>query len=189
MLQVKSLFFIIVMIFCFQPLYAAVYDSDILNTYSKLSPRIILMSTQKSKIINSINICLTYEPEDEMAAQEFISLTKANYPNGIQSHTIAFLKMSYENIGVCSNSHLNFILSANENFLKKVLLFSKTEKIMTMSYDDKLLDKGVDISLFIGRKISPHLNLQSISKKGIRLDNILLRISKVYTQNPKVDTK
>jgi hypothetical protein len=174
------------MIFCFQPLNAAVYDTDILNTYSKLSPRIILMSTQKSKIIDSINICLTYEPEDEMAAQEFINLSKANYPNGIQSHTIAFFKMSYENIGVCSNSHLNFIFSANEIFLKKVLLFSKTEKIMTISYDYKLLNEGVDISLFIGRKISPYLNLKSISQKEIRLDNILLRISKIYTQNSKV---
>ena len=187
MLQIKSVPLTIVMTLCFNPLSAAAYDSDILNTYSKLSPRFILMSTQKSKIDERINICLSHEPEDEAAAQELIDLTRANYPKGIKEYEIHFVKTRYGDARACSESQLHFLFNTNRESLKNALLFSQTQKIMTISYDGKHLEDGVDISLFIGRKIVPHLNIKSIEKKGIQLDNLLLRISKIYNINTKAD--
>jgi len=60
--------------------------------------------------------------------------------------------------------------------------FSNRYKILTIAYDNKMLKNGVDISLFLGRKIVPFLNMKSISKKNIKLDNMLLRISKLLVK-------
>jgi hypothetical protein len=50
-----------------------------------------------------------------------------------------------------------------------------------MSYDPKYLEKGVNASLFLGRKVTPYVNMNALRKNGIELDNVLVRISKIYS--------
>ena len=47
-------------------LYA--YDDDILNIYSKMLPRFILMSSQKEKISDKIEICVLHDAIDDRDA-------------------------------------------------------------------------------------------------------------------------
>lgn len=182
MLHLKGLLFVTIMTLYYSVLNANVYDADLLNTYSKLSPRFVLMSTQKLKVKKSIEICLVYDNEDERVAQRFINLMQENYPHGIQNHTIEFIKSSDSNLSVCENSHLLFLFNVSSPTFKSSILFAQKSKIMTISYEAKLLIEGADISLFLGRKVIPYINLKSMRAKEIELDNILLRISKIYTR-------
>lgn len=185
MLRCGNVFFILVISCCSMLLNAAVYDNDLLNTYSKLSPRFILMSTQRSTITESINICLVSEVEDENFVNNFIEFSDENYPDGIKNYPIKFIKTTYNDIAPCSNSQLLFLFNTNTISLNKAISFAFHEKIITISYNDKFLAEGVDISLFLGRDIKPYLNLESIFNKGIHLENILLRVSKIYKVNNK----
>lgn len=50
-----------------------------------------------------------------------------------------------------------------------------------MAYDAKYLEQGVHASLFLGRKVTPYINLNGMRKNEIELDNTLVRISKIYS--------
>ena len=180
MFQFYRALFVIVMSVCSCVLHGASYDSDLLNTYSKLSPRFVLMSSQKSKSDLDIKICLVHNQEDEKSAQEFIDLSDMNYPDGIKEYKLSFVKTSYESFETCRSSALLFLFDIDSDTLKKVVTFSLKYQIMTISYNPDYLLEGVDISLFVGREIKPYLNPKSIFSKDIHLDNILLRISKIY---------
>jgi hypothetical protein len=49
-----------------------------------------------------------------------------------------------------------------------------------MSYNNHYLEYGVGSSLFIGKKVVPYLNTEAIFNNKLEIDNILLRISKIY---------
>jgi len=143
------------------------------------------MSSQKEKLKDEINICVLYDEMDKRLASLLISKTENNYPNGIKNYKINFTKSNYSNIKKCQNTQLIFLFNTDEENIQKALEYSLMNKTLTISYDQKILEDGVDISLFLGRKIIPYININSIRKKDIVLNNILLRISKIYTARDK----
>lgn len=182
MYRIFRLFFISSILLLPTISYAFTFDKDVLNTYTKLSPRFLLMSSLKSSIKNSIDICLVYDEMDEKVADDFVIRTKENYPNGIKNYPVKIHKVS-KDLNSCSSSQLLFLLSANLKFLQETIEYSKKNKIIVISYDSTLLEKDADISLFLGRRIVPYLNMKSMIDKDIQLDNLLLRISKIYVKD------
>jgi len=49
-------------------LNAFVYDDDILDIFSKTLPRFILMSSQKDRIKDDLEICIVHDEVDELTA-------------------------------------------------------------------------------------------------------------------------
>ena len=163
-------------------LNASVYNDDILNTFSKILPRFILMSSQKEKIKDEINICILHDKMDKRPTSFLITKINDNYPNGIKDYKIKLIKSNYSHIKKCKDSQLAFLFNSNEENINQALEFSQKNKILTISYDAKLLKSGVEVSLFLGRKITPYINIENIVKKDIVLNNLLLRISKIYSK-------
>lgn len=161
-------------------LNALSYDDDILNIYSKMMPRFILMSTQKEKIKTDIDICILYDDIDKMTALVLSDAIKRNYPNGLKDYKINTVLSSYLDINSCKDSQLIFIFRTSDKNIKRTLQLSAKNKILTLAYDPKLLESGADMSLFLGRKITPYINYESLKTKEIKLNNILLRIAKIY---------
>ncbi len=166
-------------------LIATDYDDDTLNIFSKILPRLVLMNSQKEKLKDEIDICILHNKMDTRTSSLLVHKTETNYPNGIKNYKIKFTKSDYLDIQKCQNSQLLFLFNTNIKNIKKALEYSRTNKILTISYDQKMLEDGVDISLFLGRKIIPYINVESIQKKDILLNNILLRISKIYISGDK----
>ncbi|MFA6195823.1 MAG: YfiR/HmsC family protein [Sulfurimonas sp.] len=166
-------------------LNASVYDDDILNIYSKMLPRFIVMSSQKAKIKNNLEICVLYDKIDERTASSLIDKINSNYPHGISEFGIKVVQSSYTKLDVCQTSQLAFMFNSDETNIKNAILFLNKENILSMSYDESLLENGVEISLFIGRKVIPHINMKAIIQNKIELDNMLLRVSKIYMENSK----
>lgn len=181
----KNLHLILLILLNSMLLNANSYDDDILNIYSKLSPRFILMSSQKEKIKDDINICILHDELDERVAKTLIRKTNDNYQNGIKNYSIKLTALNYSNINTCQDSQLMFLFNSSVKNLKQAVEFSRKNKILTIAYDEKLLQSGVDISLFLGRKITPYLHIDSINNKDIMLDNVLIRISKIYSKESK----
>ncbi len=138
------------------------------------------MSTQKEKITTEIQICILRDNIDNMTALSLDDAIKRNYPSGLQDYKINTISSSYSSLNSCRNSQLLFMFNTSDKNIEDALLFSAKNKILTLAYDAKLLESGVDMSLFLGRKITPYINYESLKNKDIRLNNILLRIAKIY---------
>lgn len=161
-------------------LNAFVYDDDILDIFSKTLPRFILMSNKKNSIKDDLEICVLRDEVDELTALSLVNKINKNYPHGIKDYKIRLLNTSYLQLNQCQNSQLIFLFNTSEENIEKALNFSYKHSLLSVAYDQKLLDNGVGMSMFIGRKVIPYINVTSLRKNGIELNNILLRISKIY---------
>ena len=156
------------------------YDDDTLTIFGKIIPRMVLMSSQKERVKENIEICIASDKIDERTALTLIDKIQSAYPNGITNHPLKLLNTTYSTIEKCQNSQLIFLLDSNEKNIEKALQYSSDHMGLTMSYDPKYFYNGVESSLFLGRKVTPYLNITALRKNGIEIDNLLIRISKIY---------
>lgn len=177
------LLFTLSLLFNASALPASTYDDDTLEIFSKILPRFVLMSSQKNKLKDEISICVLHDTIDENLATSLINKITKNYNEGIKNYKIKLISSNYSNINSCSNTQLLFIFNSDENNIKKSIEFSTNNSMLTVSYDSKLLKDGVGVSLFLGRKITPYINVKAVHKNGIELNNVLLRISKIYSED------
>lgn len=158
------------------------YDEDVLEIFAKILPRFVLMSEQKKDLHNNINICILHEQVDTRSALSLIDKISKNYPEGLKSHSLQLSHTDFSHINRCQNSQLIFLFNSSNQNIQQVLKYAKTKQALSVSYDDKLLQQGVEISLFLGRKIIPYINIKTLRQNGIKLNNLLLRISKIYIE-------
>lgn len=161
-------------------IHASVYDDETLTIFAKIIPRMILMSSQKERIKENIEICILNDKIDERTALLLIDKIHDAYPNGITNHPLKLTNSTYTAIDKCQNSQLIFLLDTNDKNIEKALQYSHDHTAMNISYDPKYLENGVETSLFFGRKVTPYLNINALRKNGIEIDNLLIRISKIY---------
>ena len=164
---------------------AANYDDDVLEIFSKLLPRFILMSDQQLKIKDQIDICILHEDVESDAAISLIGEIAENYPTGIKNYNIKLIQTDYTNLSSCKHSELMFLFNTSPKKISEALLYAKKQQILTVSYDASLLTEGVEVSLFLGRKILPYINVKALKRNAITIDQILLRISKIYMETDK----
>lgn len=178
----KKIYFLFVhFIFIYSTtLSAAIYDDDVLDIFSKILPRMILMSSQKHRVKDQIEICVLRDSVDETVATSFTRKMHDTYPNGIGNYPMKLTNSSYSNIDACQNSQMLFLLDTSAKNIEKALKYSGEHTSLTISYDSKYLENGVHASLFLGRKVTPYLNVNAARKNQIELDNLLIRISKIY---------
>jgi hypothetical protein len=179
------LLFALSLLFSASTLPAATYDDDTLEIFSKLLPRFVLMSSQKDKLKDEISICVLHNAVDENSAASLIGKVNKNYPDGIKTYKITLISSNYSDIDSCLNTQLLFIFNSDGKDIKKSIEFSKNNGALTISYDSILLKEGIGASLFLGRKVTPYINVSAIRKSGIELNNVLLRISKIYSEDDK----
>lgn len=166
----------------FTLLHAQTYDEDVLTIFSKILPRLVLMSTQKTQIKNSIDICILHDFVDKDDAKILRSKINDSYPNGLKKYKIKLHSQSYGHFKSCKNSQLVFLFNTSSEKIKQILKYTKKHQIISTSYDSKLLVEGVEVSLFIGRKTTPYINVKALQESGIEFDNILLLVSKIYNE-------
>ena len=166
-------------------LNASVYDVDVLEIFSKILPRIVMMSSQKEKIKDSVNICVIHDSIDKTSAIILKEKIALNYKNGIKNKQVDVIHSDYSNISLCKGAQLSFMFNTDNESFSQALKFLNHEKIITVSYDPQLLQNGVEVSLFLGRRVIPYINMESVNKNEIKLENILLRVSKIYREGDK----
>ena len=179
MLSLFTRLFTIILL-CSTALSASVYDDETLTLFSKIMPRMVIMSSQKERIKEKIELCIVNDKIDEHIALSLMDKLHNAYPNGINKNLLRLTNTTYSTIERCQKSQLVFLLSSNEENIQKALQYTQKHTAISMSYDPVYLANGVETSLFLGRKVTPYLNINKLHKNGIEIDNLLIRISKIY---------
>jgi len=180
---VVRLFLMATLILNLSPVYASDYDDDVLEIFSKILPRFILMSSQKKQIDKDIEICILNDTNDDDKASTLMDKIHANYPKGIKHYKIHLTHKTFTDIDSCQHAQLIFMFNSNAETIESTLHYIQNHKILALSYDPINLQYGAHVSLFLGRKVVPYINMKAINKSGITFDNILLRVSKIYHEN------
>ena len=177
--------FVLLTLSNFISLNAANYNDDIINIYSKMLPRFVIMSSQQDKIDNEIRICILHDELDERVAQTLQDKIESNYPDGLKNYPIKLIQTSFDRLKECENVQLAFLFDSDAKQIDQTMGFFKKNTILTISYNMSFLEQGADMSLFIGRNVVPYINMKSIRDKHITLDYLLIRVSKIYVDSEK----
>jgi hypothetical protein len=170
---------LLLMPFFVQAAMADTVDFDLLKLHAKVLPRVLQMSLPaKAERLPRI-LCLMYEPMDSGSASvlaEFLEKSAAT----ASGPSFVLRNVTYAQMQECADSQALFLFETSASTLKQVLQMVKGRSIFVAAYSEHMLKEGADYSLHIGRTVKPYLNLQTLSRKGISVAPVLLRISKLY---------
>lgn len=164
----------------FSPSAIFAYDETNLDISSKIIPRFILMSSQKKSIKKEMNICILHTKLDEQYGSVLADKIKSNYPGGANSYPLVVNHTDYKNTNYCKSAQLVYLFNTDHQTLEKTLHMLNENKIISMSYDPSYLEDGVQVSVYLGRKVLPFVNIKSLKNNNIELNPVLLQISKIY---------
>ena len=173
-------FLFVVQLFATSILALSINDS-LLKIQATLLPKICLMDYKfKDKAKNNhIVIDILYDDSEYKNAHSLKDKIESKYKDGIKSYTIKVRLINYKD-SLDSKTNIFYLFPTNIQSIKKVTKKAFQIKALTFSYLEEDLEHGVMISLNIGNKTRPVLNLRAIKSNDITLRPILLKISKIY---------
>ncbi len=163
-------------------IYASHINESLLNMHALLLPKIYLMdyNFQKKSIDKTISIALVYERGEYKSAQFLKKQILKKYKNGINSYKLDIQLVNYNKI---DNAHANmyYIFPSTKHNTQKAVQKANKDNAITFAYTKEDLKYGIMISLEVGKKTKPLLNLEAIRENNISLRPILIDISVIYT--------
>ena len=172
---------LLILLLLFSSLYSYTYNTQIMQIYAKIAPRLVLMTTGQKPLANkSILIGILYAEGDRKAAKKLAKLMHNAYPKGLEHSLLDIRLFTYKDVAALQNISLLFFLENSPNVIEPILNFAKQKQILSIVYDNRLLAKGAMVSLYIGKTVKPYLNLKAVQQSGLSSDNVLMSISKIY---------
>lgn len=166
-------------------LFSSTYNEELLEVFSKIAPRLVVMSNQTNDIRSDINICVVNDPLDDKYGSLLIHKIQKNYPNGVKNYKLKLINTNYSGLNACQQADIAIMFDTDDQSIEKSLKFFNRNRILTFSYNPKYLEYGVGVTLYIGKKVVPYINLDALRKNRIELDNTLIQISKIYGQEER----
>jgi len=162
-------------------LYGYMYDQKLLQIHAKIAPRILYMIAAKNPLpATRLSIAIVYEEGDAKAARELCRYIDRAYPEGMGDKTLNIEMISYASFEKVPENTLIFLLDASDSKIARVLAYAKKHRLITMSYHERYLEKGVLISLHIGKTLKPYLNILAAKESDIVFSSTLILVSKIY---------
>ena len=173
--------FIIFIIFT-TSLFSVTINDSLLKIHATLVPKLYLMDhAYKEKITNnSITIALLYNQTNYKNALTLKNSIDSKYANGIQSYKIKTQIVPYSKMDK-TKANIYYLFPTNRVNIKKVIQKAKSTQSLTFSYLKDDLKYGVMISLNVGNRVKPILNLNAIKLYNISFRPMLLNISSIYS--------
>lgn len=163
-------------------LYAAVYDSNLLQIGAKIFPKIILMEKgTNERIQSSVNLFIVSTNVAKSDAQRLSGMIESQYNGVLSTHPLSIAILSPKEALETKNAH-GFILlmDPNDPSLSPVLDYAQRNKILTFSFDTEILQKGGAVSLYIGRNVKPYINLSTLKQVPFVFEYGFLKLSQPY---------
>lgn len=162
-------------------LFSFSIDESLLKIHATLVPKISLMdyNLQERSIDNSLVIAIFYESVDYRDALFLKKLIDTKYNQSIGSYKIKTKLVTYsENIDTKANVYYFFPTDALN--IKRAVKSANLNQALTFSYSKKDLQEGVMLSVLVGIKVKPILNLKAVKSSSITFRPVLLDISEIY---------
>lgn len=173
--------FLILLLILTSSIFAVTINESLLKIHATLLPKLYLMDYSYAKKIknNSITMAIMYHKSEYKNALSLKNKIETRYSNGLKSYKIEVQLVLYSNIEN-SNANIYYLFPTNSKNIKNVVKKANEKKALTFSYLKDDLKYGVMISLVIGIKVKPILNLNAIKVHNISFRPILLNISSIF---------
>ena len=146
-------------------------------------PKVLLLEKNiEQKIKNkTINIVIAYEKSNYKEMKYLTQEINKEYPDGISGYDIKISHFRYRDFKKCDiNAEVLYILPSSEKNIKTVVEGYNSCKAITFASKKEYLRYKAMISIDVGKKVKPIVNLMAIKNSGIRFKPVLLSISKVF---------
>jgi len=168
----------------FSLIFATTINGSLLKIHATIVPKLFLMDySYKEKVNNnSIIIALIYNRVDYKKALLLKNRIEDRYSRGLKSFHIKTKLVLYSDIDGF-DANIYYLFPSESEDIRKVLKKADENQALTFSYLENDLKYGVMISLNIGKKVRPILNLDAIRQYKISFRPILLDICNIYVNN------
>ncbi len=164
--------------------FGTTINSSILKIHATIVPKLYLMDySYREKTKNDmITIALIYTKIDYKNALLLKNKIDYKYSKGLKSYKVRTVVIPYEKVDSC-NANIYYTFPSKFENIKKVIRQADENEALTFAYLENDLKYGIMISLNIGKKVKPVLNLDAIRLYNISFRPILLDISSIYGSN------
>lgn len=157
------------------------YDLTILTLQSKVFPKIILADKDISEklINNTIEITILYEEIDIVIVNRLKKSIEENYPK-LKDFDVVIKTLEYQDFSkITPLSSAYFFLSGKEKDIVQISDFIIKNKRLNFCYEKNYIDLGIIFGLEISSSVSLLLNLNSLKKSEINLENSIFKVTKI----------
>lgn len=158
------------------------YDKALLQIGAKLFPKIAFIEKgTKERIRSTLNFVIVTTPSNQASAYELREMIQRQYPNGINNFPLNLsIASARESLDMTNIHGFILLLDPNEPLLEPLMEHAYQYKILSFSLEPSLLQKGVAVSLFIGRSVKPYINTTTLKQTPFTFDYGFLKLSQPY---------
>jgi len=173
--------YILLFIFFTHILFALSINESLLKIHAVLVPKISLMDYDFKRKLkdNAIVLAILYDKNDYKNAKFLQATIENRYHKKLENYTLKTLVIPYKKVAK-TDASLYYLFPTDKKTIKKVVKKAKEEEALTFSYATTDLNEGVMLSLKVGTKVKPIINLHAVKINHIIFRPVLLKISHIY---------
>lgn len=175
--------FFIVLFILSNLLYSKTINDSLLEIHATIMPKVLLLEHNvENKIIdNKINITIAYENNNYKDMKFLQKAIELKYPEGLSGYKIEVNSMNYKEFTKCDNAtNILYIFPSSKDNIDKLITLFRQCSVITFASQQEYLKNNAMISIDVGKKVKPIVNLNAVKASGISFKPVLLSISKVY---------
>jgi hypothetical protein len=163
-------------------LWGSTYDLELLQIGAKIFPKVALMEQgTKERIQSNVSFFIVATSLNNEVAQRLSMMFEHQYGGVLSHYSFSIRIVSPKEALEIKNSHGFILLMEPEDaMLPLILEHAHRNKILTFCFDSALLQKGADISLYIGRSVKPYINLTTLKQVPFTFEYGFLKLSQPY---------
>jgi hypothetical protein len=149
-------------------------------------PKILLLEHHIEKKIknNEIHITIAYEESNYHDMKFLKKAIEDIYSNGISGYKIVVDFIDYNNFQKYNvNTNMLYIFPSSQANINKLIKEYKLCSAIIFASQKEYLKNNAMISIDVGKKVKPIINLDAIRSSGISFKPVLLSISKVFNNH------
>ncbi|MCW9026053.1 MAG: YfiR family protein [Thiovulaceae bacterium] len=167
----------------FNFLYSKTLDNSLLDIHATIMPKVLLLEhdIEKKIVDNKIHITIAYEKNSYKDMKFLKKSIETKYPKGISGYKIEIDFINYDSFQECKK-HTNILYifpSSQDNINNLITKYNECHAI-TFASQKEYLKNNAMISIDVGKKVKPIVNLKAVKASGISFKPVLLSISKVF---------
>ncbi len=146
-------------------------------------PKVIMLEKDIEKKIKNktIHIAIAYEQSNYKDMKYLIQEILREHPDGISGYNIRISLIKYSEFKESdSNTNMLYMFPSSKDNLEKLTKAYYSSKAITFASNKEYLKYNAMISIDVGKKVKPIVNLVAIKNSGIKFKPVLLSISKVF---------
>lgn len=163
-------------------LWGSTYDLALLQIGAKIFPKVALMEQgTRDRIQSNVNFVIITTFSNKEAAQRLLMMFERQYGGLLSNYSFTIRIVSpKEALEIKNSQGFILLMEPDDSMLPLLLESAHKNKILTFCFDSALLQKGADVSLYIGRSVKPYINLTTIKQVPFTFEYGFLKLAQPY---------